>query len=114
LQTFARDTTLDREIDLHRPDWWHALIATVNANVWRNLADCAQHGHYAFAINVDAVYFVSANPDPIAGAPRGLKLGTKPGQYKHEGSTPLARAVEVLAQPARSHLRTLGRLIEKH
>ena len=67
--------------DLYRPDWRHAVIAKANADLWRNLAKCATGGRSPFAISTDAVYFVSAEPDPIKAAPP-LRMGDGLGQYK--------------------------------
>lgn len=68
---------------LYRPDWRHAAIATANANLWRNLAQVySTESRAPFAILTDAAYYVSDNPDPLAAAPAGLRLGDGLGQYK--------------------------------
>jgi hypothetical protein len=69
--------------DLYRPDWRHAAIATANANLWRNLHKVYQdEGRAPFALLTDAAYFVSDSPDPLASAPRALRMGNGLGQFK--------------------------------
>jgi hypothetical protein len=72
-------------VDLYRPDWRHAIIATARANMYRNVAKAYQASGIApFAIATDCLYYVT---DSICDAglfasKLGLRLGDAVGEYK--------------------------------
>lgn len=69
--------------DLFRPDWRHQVIAQARAVEHRQLRALLAAGVAPIAVCVDAVYWLSDEPDPLRALPAGaLRLGTGLGQWK--------------------------------
>jgi hypothetical protein len=85
-----------RPVDLLRPDWRHAIQATSQANIIRNLRAA---GLRPFGLRTDCIYFVAETPDLAAAAP-GLKLGTEPGSWRSKGAMPAAELPALYRSPA--------------
>lgn len=75
----------EEAIDLYRPDWRHAIVATARANIYRNLLNARLE---PFAIRTDAIYVITENADPASAT--HLRLGQELGQWEPIGSMPLA------------------------
>jgi hypothetical protein len=58
---------------IHRPDWWHALVAMDRANRWRLMwREGKTSGRWPVAVDHDTMYYVSDEEDPMAAAPSEL------------------------------------------
>jgi len=80
-----------RDSALYRPDWRHAILAQGAANLSRALARMDAAGCTPVALNIDCVYIVSDEPDPIKACPPTITLGTGLGHFKvHDAGVPLA------------------------
>jgi hypothetical protein len=80
-----------------RRDHDHTIIATYKTNLFRRLARVADTSQrWPLAIAVDNVAYFSADPDPIAACPPGIKLGTGLGEFKVKGTLPMADALPLL------------------
>ncbi len=76
---------------LYRPDWRHAILAQGAANLSRALGRMDTAGCTPVAVNIDCVYIVSDEPDPVAACPPTITLGTGLGHFKvHDAGVPLA------------------------
>lgn len=97
-----------------RPDIRAAVIATARVNMHRKMAKTATvAGLFPLAVLSDCVVYPSAGPSPLHVLPRtaegkpvpgAFRLGVSPGMVKHEGTQPMAWALELLADgynPAR-------------
>jgi hypothetical protein len=71
---------------LYRPDWRHCIRSLARANVLRNIIKA---GLSPFGIRTDAIYVISASPDPTVAA-GALRLGTALGEWKHQKTFPMA------------------------
>jgi hypothetical protein len=77
-----------------RPDWRHAIVAQARVNLHRN---CEKLTAAPFAIHTDGLCIASDEPDPMAFAARiGLPVGTKLGQFSHEGTVGLTPLLDDL------------------
>lgn len=66
-----------------RPDWHYSVLAQARANLWRRVRKIGEEsGRYPTFIEVDCLYYSSAEADPIEAAPAGLPLGTGLGAFK--------------------------------
>lgn len=82
-----------------RPDFRDATKARMTANMYRRLRKIGQSsGRFPVAIYADAVFYLSDEPDPVKAAPKGLALGDRGGEWKPEGSVPLASVREHLGE----------------
>jgi len=80
-----------RDSVLYRPDWRHAILAQGAANLSRAIARMDAAGCTPVAVNIDCVYIVSDEPDPIKACPPTITLGTGLGHFKvHDAGVPLA------------------------
>jgi DNA-binding XRE family transcriptional regulator len=97
-----------------RPDIRAAVIATARVNMHRKMArTAATAGLYPLAVLSDCVVYPGGGPSPLdvlprtedgGPAPGTFRLGVSPGMVKHEGTRPLAWALELMAaghNPAR-------------
>jgi hypothetical protein len=82
---------------MFRPDHWHAIVSTARGTLFRKLARIGdQEGRWPLAIGTDAVAYASADPDPRAACPAGLRIGEALGEFKVYGMLPMAEAVPLL------------------
>jgi hypothetical protein len=80
-----------------RPDWRLAIIAQARVNLHRTLT--AKLAAPPFAALVDGLCFATDEADPLAFAARiGLRLGSRLGQWSHEGTAALPPLVDHLDQ----------------
>jgi len=80
-----------RDSALYRPDWRHAILAQGAANLSRAIARMDAAGCTPVAVNIDCVYIVSDEPDPVAACPPTITLGSGLGHFKvHDAGVPLA------------------------
>ena len=97
-----------------RPDIRAALIATARVNMHRKMArTAAAAGLYPLGVLSDCVVYAGPGPSPLDVLPRtpegvpvpgSFRLGVSPGMVKHEGTRPMAWALDLLGQglnPAR-------------
>lgn len=90
----------DASDELFRPPWYHAVIATARANLYRRLRKVLSASAQApFAIATDCLFYASPERDPIAAAPPELPLGAGLGQFKVAGSAPLAAIAAIPPTP---------------
>lgn len=77
---------------LHRPDWYFTIVAQSRFAIDLQLTKInLGTGAMPLAVDHDAVFYASSNPDPVAGWPGDpAKLGTGVGQWKPIGSADLA------------------------
>jgi len=76
---------------LWRPDWRDHIKAQTYANMYRQLVKIGQSaGRWPAAKGVDAAYYVTDHSDPVQGAPAGLIVGNRGGQWKPEALAVLA------------------------
>jgi hypothetical protein len=73
-------------LNLQRPDWRHCIRSQARANLLRNIIKARLS---PFGIRTDAIYLVSASPDPMVAA-GSLPLGPTLGGWKHVKTLPLA------------------------
>lgn len=93
-----RDSAPGVNTDLYRPDWRHTLIATANANMYRNAVKVWKlTGRAPIACITDCWYYPSTEQDATRATPEGLRLGDALGQYKVKFSGSLAAAQPALA-----------------
>jgi hypothetical protein len=86
---------------LWRPDWRDMALAQTYANMYRQLQAAGKHtGRFPIAMSADSVWYTSDSADPREALPRwanqgrAMRLGTGGGQWKSEGSVPLAAVRE--------------------
>lgn len=96
---------------LHRPDWHRAIVAGARANLTRKLWTAAHDsGAWPLAIYEDCVLYASDDPDPRTAAPMGVTLGDRLGQWKVEGSAPMANVLDTLTNPRARATDVIGAL----
>ena len=78
------------------PDWYDAVIGEAIKREYYHLHRIAEQGALPLAVYRDAVYYASADPDPTAGAPAGLRLSDKLGEFKPIGTAPIASVLDPL------------------
>lgn len=76
---------------LHRPDWYFTIVAQSRFAIDLQLTKIHREtGSMPLAVDHDAVFYPSSDPDPISGWPGDpAKLGTGVGQWKPIGSADL-------------------------
>ncbi|MGK5499622.1 telomere-associated protein Tap, partial [Streptomyces sp. URMC 125] len=89
-----------------RPDIRAAVIATARVNMHRKMArTAAAAGLYPLAVLSDCVVYPGDGPSPLEVLPRAedggpvpgaFRLGVSPGMVKHEGTRPMAWALELM------------------
>ncbi|WP_031506963.1 telomere-associated protein Tap [Streptomyces megasporus] len=89
-----------------RPDIRAAVIATARVNMHRKMVrTAATAGLYPLAVLSDCVVYPGDGPSPLDVLPRAedgrpapgtFRLGVSPGMVKHEGTRPLAWALELM------------------
>ncbi|GAA2446115.1 telomere-associated protein Tap [Streptomyces macrosporus] len=89
-----------------RPDIRAAVIATARVNMHRKMVrTAAAAGLYPLAVLSDCVVYPGTGPSPLDVLPRAedgrpapgtFRLGVSPGMVKHEGTRPLAWALELM------------------
>lgn len=113
---FARNDDQDKTeiVSRYRPHWRDAIMARAGANLLRDAATAAERsGHYPVAVYVDALLYLTSEPDPKAFVRKlGLKLGTAFGQYKISAVIPGAEVLAVLSGDDRHAQRKLNKLID--
>lgn len=83
--------------DLHRPDWWHAVVAEARAKLTRKMRDEGERsGRFPLAIATDALLYASDEPDPVAACPSVFRIGTGLGQVKVLGTARMAGVAQLL------------------
>ena len=75
---------------LWRPDWRHTIIATARMTFLHHLLQIGEGtGRWPVLADIDAVGYVSADPDPVRawpGAAAGKELAAGPGRFHVTGS----------------------------
>jgi hypothetical protein len=67
---------------VERPDWHYAIVAQFRANLWRKMRNVGEEsGRYPVSIDVDNIYYSSADADAVASLPGGIVLGDGLGQF---------------------------------
>lgn len=96
---------------LHRPDWHRAIVAGARANLTRKLWLAAQDSEaWPLAIYEDCVLYASDDPNPHTAVPKGVTLGDRLGQWKVEGSAPMANVLDTLTNPRARATDVIGAL----
>lgn len=86
----TRGARNDRD-GLWRPDWRDMIKAQTYCNIYRELVKVGgATERYPIATYADAAYYVSDESEPARAVPDGMTLGTRGGQWEHEGCVPLA------------------------
>jgi len=77
--------------DLYRPDWHDVILAEADARLLRRAHRIGTAtGRWPVGVRTDALYYTSDELDPVKAAPAGLPIGDGLGQFKPEGTAPLA------------------------
>jgi len=116
--SFARNAPGGDPSPFYRPEWRHHIIAQARANLYYNLLALEGDGASVFAVDTDAIYVTSDEPNAWIPAgwdegerPSGRWLtehaGVAPGAWRHLGTVDLADAREVgaLVGPAPRAIR---------
>ena len=81
----------ERRAPIRRRDARDMIKGRTFANQVRALRKVAKgSGRFPLATDVDAVFYVSTEPDPVSAIPDGLTLGSTLRDWKAQGSAPLA------------------------
>ncbi|MFL6115603.1 MAG: DUF927 domain-containing protein [Catenulispora sp.] len=89
-----------------RPDWSGAFVELACANTYRNLMKFKNADGQVLSpvtIHVDAVTYASDEPNPTLAKPAAMVLGNRGGQWKPEGSAPMAELLPLLSDKADVH-----------
>lgn len=79
----ASDATPEKERAFYRPDWWATIVELAKARMIYNADRIGkQHGQWPHAFVVDALYYVSPEPDPERAVPTILARRNELGGYK--------------------------------
>jgi hypothetical protein len=80
-----------------RKDHDQTMISAYAANLTRRLIKVAELGQrWPLAIGTDAVVFASDDPDPVSACPVGMVIGAGLGEFKAQGTLPMADAAPLL------------------
>jgi hypothetical protein len=66
---------------VYNPAARHTLVGMSRSNLWRKMRKIGDsEGRYPLRVNVDCVYYASADPNPITAAPKVLRALLPPGR----------------------------------
>ena len=83
----------------YRPDWRHLIQGKSNANILRRVLSIGRaSGRWPVAIKKDTIVYTGNDPNPVTAWPGQEKdYGRGIGQWKHEGTSPIADQLPYLA-----------------